>query len=167
NKIFVTCDASNWRTGAVLSFGPSWETARPVAFDSTQLKDAQLNYPTHEKELLTIIHALSKWRSDLLGSPIIIFTDHHTLENFENQKDLSHRQAWWMEYLSQYDHNITYIKGDDNTVADALSRLPNTIDALSVTPVATVLSVHTDTSLLNAIVTGYKSDPFCEKLANA
>jgi len=38
NKIFVTCDASDWRTGGVLSFGPTWETARPVAFDSMQLK---------------------------------------------------------------------------------------------------------------------------------
>ncbi|RXW12425.1 hypothetical protein EST38_g13429 [Candolleomyces aberdarensis] len=34
NKIFVTTDASNIATGAVLSFGPTWETARPVAFDS-------------------------------------------------------------------------------------------------------------------------------------
>lgn len=34
NKIFVTTDASDWRTGAVLSFGPTWEKAQPVAFDS-------------------------------------------------------------------------------------------------------------------------------------
>ena len=43
NKIFVTCDASDWRTGGVLSFGPTWETARPVAFDSMQLKGAEKN----------------------------------------------------------------------------------------------------------------------------
>lgn len=54
NKIFVTCDASDYRTGAVLSFGPSWETARPVAYDSTHLSGAELNYPVHEKELLAI-----------------------------------------------------------------------------------------------------------------
>ena len=41
NKIFVTCDASDLRTGAVLSWGPTWEKARPVAFDSMQLNDAQ------------------------------------------------------------------------------------------------------------------------------
>jgi hypothetical protein len=34
NKIFVTCDASQRHTGAVLSFGPTWEMARPVAFES-------------------------------------------------------------------------------------------------------------------------------------
>jgi hypothetical protein len=76
NKIYVTCDASDTRTGAVLSYGPTWELARPVAFDSMALKDAQLNYPVHEKELLAIIRALQRWRSDLLGAPIFIYTDH-------------------------------------------------------------------------------------------
>jgi hypothetical protein len=90
NRIFVTCDASNWRTGATLSFGPSWETAWPVAFDSMQLKSAELNYPVHEKELLAIVQALKKWCSDLLGGPIYMYTDHWTLENFDTQCDLSH-----------------------------------------------------------------------------
>jgi hypothetical protein len=57
NKIFVTCDASDWRTGGILSFGPTWETACPVAFDSMQLNGAERNYPIHKKELLAIIRA--------------------------------------------------------------------------------------------------------------
>lgn len=61
NKIFVVCDASDWHVGATLSFGPTWETARPVAFNSLQLKPAEKNYPVHEKELLAIICTLSKW----------------------------------------------------------------------------------------------------------
>jgi hypothetical protein len=89
NKIYVTCDASDWQTGATLSYSPTWETARPVAFDSMQLKVAEKNYPIHEKELLAIIRALKKWRSDLLGGAIYVYTDHRTLENFEMQKDLS------------------------------------------------------------------------------
>ena len=71
NNIFVTMDASDRCTGAVLSFGPNWETARPVAFDSSSLKDAKLNYPVHEKELLAIICALKKWKYDLIGSPFL------------------------------------------------------------------------------------------------
>ncbi|KAJ3491011.1 hypothetical protein NLJ89_g11382 [Agrocybe chaxingu] len=109
NKIFVTTDASETRSGAVLSFGKSWETARPVAFDSMTFKGAELNYPVHEKELLAIIRALKKWR---------------TLENFQRQKDLSCRQARWMEFMSQYDFKIIYVQGEANSVADALSRLP-------------------------------------------
>jgi hypothetical protein len=55
NKIFVMCDASDWRTGAMLSVGPTPQTACPVAFDLMQLREAQLNYPVHEKELLAIV----------------------------------------------------------------------------------------------------------------
>ena len=54
-KIFVTTDASDTGSGAVLSFGPSYELARPVAYDSRLFKGAELNYLVHEKELLAII----------------------------------------------------------------------------------------------------------------
>jgi hypothetical protein len=45
NKIFVTTDASDQRTGAVLSYRPTCETACLVAFDSMTFKGAELNYP--------------------------------------------------------------------------------------------------------------------------
>ncbi|CAA7259595.1 unnamed protein product [Cyclocybe aegerita] len=100
NKIYVTTDASNLGTGAVLSFGMSWETAHPVTFDSITFKGPQLNYPVHEKEMLAVICALHKWHSDLIGVPFLVYTDHKTLMNFQGQKDLSCRQARWMEFLS-------------------------------------------------------------------
>lgn len=124
NKIFVTCDASIRRTGAVLSFGETWETARPVAYDSLQLNSAQRNYPVHKQELLAIVRALAKWRVDLLGTEFTVYTDHHTLEAFDTQHDLSRRQCRWQEFLSQYNFDIIYIKGEDNCMADALSRIP-------------------------------------------
>lgn len=89
HRIFVTTDASDYQSGAMLSFGPTWETSRPVAFESRPFKKAELNYPVHEKELLAIIRALHKWRSDLLGVPFTVLTDHCTLECFESQKHLS------------------------------------------------------------------------------
>lgn len=170
-KIFVMCDASNWRTGAVLSFGKTWEMAHLVAFDSQQLNSTQLNYPVHEKELLAIIHALTKWRVDLVGSEILIYTDHRTLEAFDRQRDLSCRQCRWQEFLTQYDYKITYIKGEDNTVADALSRLPNDADLDHELPpgidnvlLAAIFSISGDASLLSDIKKGYGKDPFCRKL---
>ena len=125
NKIFLTTDTSDRATGAILSFGPTWETARPVAFDSKTLKDAELNYPTHEKELLAILHGIRKWKVDLLGSPFLVYTDHKTLLNFHTQRDMSRRQARWMEELSIYDCKFVYVKGSNNTIADALSRFPS------------------------------------------
>jgi len=55
NKIFITTDASDLQTGAVLTWGPSWELAHPIAFDLMQLNDAQKWYLVYEKELLAII----------------------------------------------------------------------------------------------------------------
>jgi len=124
-KIFVTTDTSDKRSGAVLSFGKTWVSARPIAFDSMTFKGAELNYPVHEKELLAIIRVLKKWRVDLLGSLFFVYTDHKTLENFNTQKDLSCHQVRWMEFMSQYDAKIVYVKGDDNTVANTLSCLPS------------------------------------------
>ena len=122
-NIYVTTDASDFATGAVLSFGETWETARPVAYDSVTFKGPELNYPTHEKELLAIIRALKKWKADLLGSSFFVYTDHKTLLNFHKQSNLSRRQMRWMEELAIYDCKFVYVRGEDNTVADALSRL--------------------------------------------
>ncbi|KAJ3575561.1 hypothetical protein NP233_g1018 [Leucocoprinus birnbaumii] len=105
-RVFVTTDASDTRSGAMLSFGKTWETSRPVAFE----------------KLFAIVRALTKWRNELLGLQFTVLTDHRTLECFETQKHLTRRQARWMELLQQYDFEIVYIKGDENSVADALSR---------------------------------------------
>ena len=124
NKIFVTCDARDWHMGACLSFGETWEMARLVAYDSMQLGAVERNYLIHEKELLAVVRALKKWRSDLLGSEFTVYTDHHTLENFDTQRDLSRRQLRWQEFMSQYEMSIVYIHGEDNCVADALLQVP-------------------------------------------
>ena len=123
-KIFVTTDASERATRAVLSFRKTWETARPVAFESMTLKGMELNYPVHEKELLAILWALRKWKVDLMGSEFLVYTDHKTLLNFNTQRELSWRQAHWMEELAIYDCKFVYVKGEDNTVANSLSRFP-------------------------------------------
>lgn len=154
NRIFVCTDASDFCTGAVLLYGPSLETARPVAFESAQLKAAELNYPVHEKELLAIVRALKKWRVDLLGVPFIVHTDHRTLENFTTQKHLSRRQARWQEFLGQYDYKIAYIRGEDNQAVDALSRLTcQTVDPDSLSPscIAAVRLLNGALAGLNAV----------------
>lgn len=153
NKIFVSTDASDLCTGAVLMYGPSIKTACPVAFESSQLKGAELNYPVHEKELLAIVRALKKWRINLLGVPFVVFTDHRTLENFQTQKHLSRHQARWQEFLGQYDYKIAYIKGEDNLAADALSRLScDVLDPELLSP-STVAALHIVDGALAALTT--------------
>ena len=100
--------------------------------------------------------------------------DHRALENFNLQRDLSRRQCRWQEFLSQYDYTITYIKGEDNTVADTMSCLPD--DSMTNSPLptdpdnillASVFSIATDNKVLQMIKDEYKLDPFCVKLNDA
>lgn len=183
NKIFVTTDASDVGTGAVLSFGPTWETSRPVAYNSKQLNPAEQNYATHNKEMLAIVRALHKWRTDLLGAEFEVYTDHRTLEYFNCQRDLNKKQLRWQTFLADYSFEIKYIKGENNSVADALSRefsvdTPPGTDTLilaacalsaqstySSSPiVAPVLSIGNDDDFLRKIKDGYLNDAWCVKL---
>ena len=115
-------DASNRAVGAMLV-----QKGHPVAFESRKLSAAELNYPTHDKELLAIVHALTKWRTYLHGStiPIKIFTDHESLKCLATQPTLNHRQARWLEKLAEYNFEIAYTPGPENIVPDALSRRPD------------------------------------------
>jgi len=81
-----------------------------------------MNYRVFEMETIAILEALLKWEDKLLGRQILVVTDHKALEFFKMQRRLNSRQAQWMEYLAHFDYDITYIKGETNLVADALSR---------------------------------------------
>ena len=94
--------------------------------------------------------------------------DHKTLINFDTQRDLSQRQLRWQELMSQYELNITYIPSDDNTVANALSRLPDEtaaptdLHAVWNASINATSCITTDLSVLEAIKTGYATDDFCQ-----
>lgn len=92
------------------------------------------------------------------------------LEKFNTQKDLSWCQLCWQEFLSQYDMTIVYIRGEDNTIANVLSRIaPNTFpDEIPVVTknithpmINTILSITSDHALLDTIKAGYEEDAFC------
>jgi len=125
-------DASDKTIGAVLS-----QNNHPVAFTSRKLNDAELNYPTHEKEFLSIINALKVWRHYLLERKITIFTDHKPLIFMETQTNLSRRQARWMETYAEFKPTIVYERGIDNSAADALSRIP--LNSLVINPDSEVM----------------------------
>ena len=80
------------------------------------------NYAVHELDTLTILEAFLKWEDKLIGYHIHVITDHKDLEFFKTQAHLSNQQQRWMDYMSRFNFNITYVKGELNKVADCLSR---------------------------------------------
>ncbi|SGZ33170.1 BQ5605_C041g11939 [Microbotryum silenes-dioicae] len=150
------------RDNITLLQGQEWKVARPIAYWSRQYIPAERNYPTHEQELLAIVEALKEWRIDLLGGHFHILTDHSTLEHFQTQCTvLSRRQARWLDTLAEFDYNLRYLPGEDNIVADAMSRYSFT-DPLP-TLVAAVSHVKLSDAVKQQILDAYKTDPFCQQ----
>ena len=67
-----------------------------VYYVSQTLNKAQRNYTTTEKELLAVVYALDKFRAYLVGSDIIIFTDHLALKYLLTKQDAKVRLIRWV-----------------------------------------------------------------------
>ena len=93
-----------------------------VTYASRQLKKHEENYPTHDLELVAVVHALKIWRHYLIGNKCQIFMDHKSLKYIFTQPDLNLRQRRWLELIKDYDLSVQYNLGKANVVADTLSR---------------------------------------------
>jgi hypothetical protein len=98
------------------------QDGRVVAYASWHLRMHKVNYPTHDLELATIVHALKIWRHYLLRKRYELYMDHKSLKYIFTQSNLNHKQRRWLELIKDYDLGINYHPGKANVIADALSR---------------------------------------------
>ena len=99
----------------------------PVAFMSRKLTTGQRKWTPRELETYAIILALQKWESYVGLQPILVLTDHQSLEAWTREvldtpSGPVGRRARWHQILSKYDLTVGYIPGKENTIADILSR---------------------------------------------
>jgi hypothetical protein len=90
----VYCDASSTGIGGVLM-----QDGHAISYASRQFWCHEEHYPTHDLELLAVVHTLNVWRHYLLGNLVHIYTDRKSLKYLFTQPDLNMRQWRWLELI--------------------------------------------------------------------
>jgi hypothetical protein len=123
-QMILETDTSNYALGTILSVYTADGEIHPVTFHSHSFNPAELNYNTHDKELLAIFESFKHWQHYMEGSgtPIDVVTNHKNLEYFSTTKLLTRRQARWSEFLSQFNFTIRFCPGKLGAKPDALTR---------------------------------------------
>ena len=88
----------------------------PVGFFSRKLANGKLNWTPREKDTYVVVSALRKWASWIGLQPVLITTDHKSLEDWVGGKmdtpsGPAGRRARWHETLSKFDLEVRYIPG--------------------------------------------------------
>jgi hypothetical protein len=120
----VETDTSDYTIAGILSIIGDDGEFHPVAFWSGTLTAPELNYDTHDKELLAIFDCFTHWRHYLEGAPLTvdIVTDHKNLEYFASTKVLTRQQVCWSEFLCHFNMVIRFRSGKLGGKPDALTR---------------------------------------------
>jgi hypothetical protein len=100
----IYCDASSQGLGCVLM-----QDGHVVAYASRQLRKHEEKYPTHDLELVGVVHALKIWRHYIIGKRYEVYSDHKSLKYIFTQPDLNLRQRRWLELIKDYDLESTTI----------------------------------------------------------
>ena len=116
------CDASDFTMGAV--FGQKDEKVfKTIYYARKTFNEAQENYSTTEKEMLTIVFSCEKFKLYILGSHVVIHTDHVAIKYLMAKKEAKPRLIRWVLLFHEFDLGINDKKGCDNMIADHLSRV--------------------------------------------
>lgn len=133
------------------------QTGHPLAYMSKALSIRHQQLLVYENEMMAIVVAVQKRRSYLIGKHFTIKTDHQSIKYLIDQRISTPSQYKWLARLMVYDYSITYKKGQDNLVADALSRLP-TIEVQFHT------ISHVSSDFVERIRTSYIADAHLQQL---
>ena len=133
NKVFhVHIDASNFAIGCILAQPGEHNMDFPISYASRQLNDAEKNYTTTEREGLTMVYAVKKFRHYLLANKFVFFVDHQALLYLVNKPCSTGRIVRWFVILLEFDFTVAVKKGSTHTRADHVSRLTNGEEATGV-----------------------------------
>lgn len=127
-RFFMQCDASEYAYGGQLFQLDENQEISVIAYTSRTFHGAEKYYFTTEKELLSIVLCLKKFRIYVLGQPLTVITDNKALTFMQRCHLNNSRITRWILGIQEYNFEILHCKGKDNIVADILSRYPEDRD---------------------------------------
>ena len=110
------CDASDYAMGAVLG-QKAEKMFRAIYYSSKTFNEAKENYSTIEKKMLAMVFACEKFRPYILGSHVIIHTNHVAIKYLMAKKEAKPRLIRWVLLLQEFDMEIKDKKGCNNVIA--------------------------------------------------
>ena len=120
NKEFERmCDASDYAMGAVLGQRTN-KIFKAIYYASKTFNEAQEHYLTIEKEMLATMFSCEKFRPYILGSHVIIYTDHAAIKYLISKKDVKPRLIRWVLLLQEFELKIKDKRGSENLIVDHL-----------------------------------------------
>ena len=122
--ILIT-DASSYAIGYILSQKDEHGVERVIEYAGRALRKAEVSYGITDKEGSAVVEGFKHFHSYLYGHDVTVITDHNALKFIKDNTKLTGRVARWAIHLSNYDYDIIYKPGAENTNADAISRLEN------------------------------------------
>ena len=126
NRPFIlTTDASSYAIGYILSQKDEHRVERVIEYAGRSLRKSEVSYGITDREGLAVVEGFKHFHSYLYGHEVTVITDHNALKFIRNNTKLTGRVPCWAIHLSNYDYNVIYKPGAENTNADAISRLEN------------------------------------------